>query len=69
MSPTAAEINATTKNVIPAHNKLPVKKNTNIAASAAIGKANKKPMAIIAASATMSRIIRSHQKPGSVGFT
>jgi hypothetical protein len=62
------EINATTKKVIPDHSKLPVKKNTAIAASAAIGKANKKPIATIAIKAIMSRTMRSHQKLGSVGI-
>ena len=65
-SPTAAEINATIRKVIPAHSKLPVKKKTAIAASAAMGKANKNPMKIIAANAMTSRIITIHQKPGSV---
>jgi hypothetical protein len=50
---------------MPDHNKLPVKKNTSIAASAAIGKAKRKPM-MIAINAIMSRTISSHQKPGSV---
>jgi hypothetical protein len=65
-SPTAAETNATKRNVMPAHNKLPVKKKTAIAARAAIGKANKNPMKTIAINAIMSRTIRTHQKPGSV---
>lgn len=65
-SPIAAETNAATRKVIPAHSRLPVKKNTSIAASVAIGKANKKPMKIIAASAMMRRIIRIHQNSGSV---
>ncbi len=64
-SPTAAEIKATIKKVIPAHTKLPVKKNTAIPASAAIGKANKKPIKTIAINAIISRTISSHQKPGS----
>lgn len=63
-SPTATEINATTKKVMPDHSKLPVKKKTNIAASAAIGNANKKPMTTIAINAIMRRTISSHQKLG-----
>jgi len=54
---------------MPDHSKLPVKKNTAIAASAATGKANKKPMKTIAINATMSRTNSSHQNPGSVGIS
>lgn len=57
----AAEIKATIRNVIPAHSRLPVRKKTAMAARAAMGKAKRKPITMIAISPIMSRTIRSHQ--------
>ncbi len=57
-----------TKNVIPAHRRLPVSKKTAMAASAAIGKAKRKPMNTIATKPIINRIINNHQKPGSERF-
>ena len=47
---------ATIRKVMPDHNKLIVKKKTAIAASAAIGEANKKPIMTIATNAIINRI-------------
>jgi len=51
---------------MPDQSKLPVRKNTNIAARAAIGKANKNPMKTIAANAMISRTSKIHQNWGSL---
>ncbi len=64
-SPTAAEISATIRNVIPAQSKLPVKKKTAMAAKAAMGKAKRTPMKMMAINAIISRTITSHQNCGS----
>lgn len=53
---------------MPAHNKLPVRKKTAIATNAAIGNAKRKPMTTMAIKPITSRIISSHQKPGSEGL-
>ncbi len=65
-SPIAATINATTRKVIPAQRRLPVRKNTRMAARAAMGKANRMPTTTITIKAMMRRTIRSHRKPASV---
>jgi hypothetical protein len=68
--PIAAEINATTKNVKPVRNKSPpVRNQTRIAASAAMGKANRKPKITIAIKPIISKIISNHKSDvGSVGL-
>jgi hypothetical protein len=67
-SPITAEINATIKNVIPDHSKLPVKKYTSIAANAAMGKANRNPIKTMAIKPIISKTKSSHQKLGSEGL-
>ncbi len=62
----AATISATIRNVIPAQRRLPVRKKTAMAARAAMGKAKRKPMTMIAMRPIMSRTMRSHQNCGSL---
>ena len=59
--PITADISATTRNTIPASTKLPVKKYANMAAKAAMGNANRKPIAITAIKAIARKTITSHQ--------
>jgi hypothetical protein len=67
--PIAAEINATTKNVKPVRKRSPpVRNQTAIAASAAMGNANRKPKTTIMIKPMMSKIISNHKScVGSVG--
>jgi hypothetical protein len=51
---------------MPASTKLPVKKYAKMAAKAAIGNANRKPITITAIKAIMRNTITSHQNEASV---
>jgi hypothetical protein len=53
---------------MPAQTRLPVKKNTKIAANPAMGNAKKKPMTKIANRPMISKTNSSHQKPMSEGL-
>ncbi len=64
----AAETKATTRNAMPAHNRLPVRKKTAMAAKPAMGKAKRKPMTMMAMSPIIRRTMRSHQNCGSLRF-
>ena len=68
--PIAAEINATITNVKPVRNRSPpVRNQTKIAASAAIGNANRKPKTTIAIKPIISKMISNHKSDvGSVGI-
>ncbi len=68
--PIAAEINATIKNVKPVKKRSPpVRNQTAIAASAAMGNAKRKPKITIAIKPIMSKIISNHKSDvGSVGM-
>ena len=61
--PIAAEINATTRKVTAVQNKSPpVRNHTRIAANAAMGKANRKPITTIATNAIIYKMISSQRR-------
>jgi hypothetical protein len=66
--PIAATSNATIRNAIPVHKRLPVNRYAAIAAKAAKGNASKNLKANMTTKPITNRIISSHQKLGSDKF-